>query len=176
MSLSRRMAVECVGVRRVSVSGKVIRIARVADEWYEDVDEPGSIVEGMTKAGVRADIFSFWQRLPNTQPRFHYHMEWDSIAALPVTSYRQWVETQINAKTRNLLVKAKKKGLIVKKAIFDDDFVRGMADVFNETPVRQGKPFWHYGKSVETIRTEFSRYPLQRGRYRSVLAGQADWL
>jgi hypothetical protein len=29
---------------------------------------------------------------------------------------------------------------------------------FNESPVRQGKPFWHYGKGVETIRQEFSQF------------------
>ena len=33
-----------------------------------------------------------------------------------------------------------------------------MTDIFNETPIRQGKPFWHYGKDFETVKREFSRF------------------
>ncbi len=33
-----------------------------------------------------------------------------------------------------------------------------MTAIFNEAPVRQGRPFWHYGKDVETVRRQFSRY------------------
>jgi hypothetical protein len=48
--------------------------------------------------------------------------------------------------------------VIIRDAQFDDDFVRGMTEIFNETPVRQGRPFWHYGKSFDVIKKEFSRY------------------
>jgi hypothetical protein len=41
---------------------------------------------------------------------------------------------------------------------FDDKFVEGMTAIFNETPIRQGKHFWHYGKDCETVKREFSRY------------------
>lgn len=30
-------------------------------------------------------------------------------------------------------------------------------EIFNETPVRRGKLFWHYGKSFETLKEELSR-------------------
>src|SRR5262249_3229826 len=43
-------------------------------------------------------------------------------------------------------------------ATFDDDFVRGMTAIFNETPIRQDRPFKHYGKSFETVKREFARY------------------
>ena len=33
-----------------------------------------------------------------------------------------------------------------------------MTAIFNESPVRQGRPFWHYGKDFETVKTQFSRY------------------
>ena len=33
-----------------------------------------------------------------------------------------------------------------------------MVNVFNESPIRQGRTFWHYGKDYETIKREFSRY------------------
>ena len=37
-------------------------------------------------------------------------------------------------------------------------FVRGMTSIFNETPIRQGRPFLHYGKDFETVKREFSRF------------------
>jgi hypothetical protein len=33
-----------------------------------------------------------------------------------------------------------------------------MTAIFNEAPVRQGRPFWHYGKDAETVKQQFSRY------------------
>ena len=32
---------------------------------------------------------------------------------------------------------------------FTDDFVHGIMDIYDETPVRQGRSFWHYKKSFE---------------------------
>jgi hypothetical protein len=34
---------------------------------------------------------------------------------------------------------------------FDDELARGIWEIYNECPVRQGKPFRHYGKDVETV-------------------------
>jgi hypothetical protein len=33
-----------------------------------------------------------------------------------------------------------------------------MTAIFNETPVRQGCTFWHYGKDFETVKKQFSRH------------------
>jgi len=32
-----------------------------------------------------------------------------------------------------------------------------MTSIFNETPIRQGRRFWHYGKDFETLKRQFSR-------------------
>ena len=85
-------------------------------------------------------------------------MEPDSIAALPIKSYSFWWEKQIDRKARNKIRKAEKKGVIVRMARFDDRFVRGMTSIFNETPIRQGRRFLHYGKDFETVKREFSRF------------------
>ena len=41
---------------------------------------------------------------------------------------------------------------------FDDRLVDGMTSIFNETPIRQGRHFLHYGKDFETVKRQFSRY------------------
>ena len=77
-------------------------------------------------------------------------------ALLPAAAHAE--NKQIKAVTRNLVRKAEKKGVEVRIARYDDDFVRGMTQIFNEAPVRQGRLYWHYGKDFETVKRQFSRY------------------
>jgi hypothetical protein len=147
-----------VGTETCEISGRWLKTARLADEWYRDLDDPDTLVSDLKRSSARADLFSFWQRLPYTESRYPYFVEWESIAVLPIKTYDHWYRSQINNKTRNLIVKAAKKGLTVRTSAFTDEFVRGMTAIFNETPIRQERPFWHYGKSFETIKREFSRY------------------
>src|SRR5207247_6780195 len=123
-------------------------------EWYDDVQDTASVIAALKDAHVGADLFTFWQRLPDTEPRFDFHMERESLAALPVKTFDYWWEKQLKPATRNLIRKAQKKGVQVRDALYDDDFVRGMAAIFNETPVRQGRHFWHYGKDVDTVKQQ----------------------
>jgi len=100
------------------------------------------------------DIFTFVQTLPHTQREFDFQMELDNFAALPISSYEHWWTSQIDNKTRNMIRKGEKKGLSVREVPFDDAFVSGITAIYNETPVRQGKRFWHYGKDCVTVRRE----------------------
>ena len=68
-------------------------------------------------------------------------MECEDIAVLPVKSYDHWCEQQIKSRVRNQIRKAEKEGVTVRETGYDDDFVRGMAAIFNEAPVRQGRRF-----------------------------------
>lgn len=144
--------------KEIIVTGKLIKVARIAEEWYEDVDDPTSVIGKLKNSKTKVDIFTFWQRLPETKPKYNYYLEWDNIAALPVKSFDHWLKKQIKSRTRNLIKKAEKKGVVVKESEFDDNFIQGMTNIFNETPIRQGKPFWHYGKDFKTVKTQFSRY------------------
>jgi hypothetical protein len=146
--------------KEIVITGGLSQTAGLADEdeWYQDVADPELMIEGIMKSKVKVDIFTFWQRLPETEPKYKYYMEQESISAIPIKSFDHWWKYQINAKTRNLVRKAEKMGVVVKQADFDQKFIRGMRDIFNETPIRQYKPFWHYGKDTETIKREFSRF------------------
>jgi hypothetical protein len=136
-----------------------IRIARLEDEWYEDVGDPISIIESLKEnREANADLLTFWQRVPDVVPRFDFHRELEDLAVLEVTSYDDWWKRQIKSRVRNLIKNSEKGGLVVREAAFDDSFVQGMTDIFNETPVRQGRRFWHYGKDFATVKQQFSRY------------------
>ena len=147
---------------RMMIEGKLLRVARPhawpQQEWFEDVENPETLIDELQKTKRRPDILTFWQRLPDTKPKFSYTMERDSIAALPIKSYSFWWEKQIERKARNKVRKAQKNGVIVKPATFDDRFVQGITSIFNETPIRQGRHYLHYGKDFETVKREFSRF------------------
>ncbi len=40
----------------------------------------------------------------------------------------------------------------------DEDLIEGIRGIYNEAPVRLGKPFWHYGKDFETVKRENGTY------------------
>jgi GNAT acetyltransferase-like protein len=143
--------------KTIVIEGRVPRIARPEEEWFEDVDEPETLIAALRKIRRGPDIFTFWQRLPDTEPKYTYAMEPDSIAALPIKSYSLWWEKQIDGAARNKVRKAQKKGVVVRLTSYDDELVRGMTSIFNETPIRQGRRFLHYGKDFKTIKRQFSR-------------------
>jgi hypothetical protein len=148
-----------IGAQVFSISTGLLTTMRLDDEWYEDLEHPDAVIEAVrTTPGIKPDLFTFWQRLPDAAPKFPYHKEWESIAALPVTSYEDWWKRRVNSKVRALVRKAEKTGVTVRQSEFTDEFVEGMLDIFNETPVRQNRPFWHYGKSFDTVKHEFSRF------------------
>jgi hypothetical protein len=147
-----------LGGRIIVIQGRIPRIARLEEEWYQDIEDPETLINELGKTEPRPDILTFWQRLPEVEPKYPYRMEVDSIAALPIKSYSFWLEKQIDSAARNKVRKAQKKGVTVRRASFDDEFVRGMTSIFNETPIRQGRHFLHYGKDFKTIKSQFCRY------------------
>src|SRR5262249_10214920 len=114
-----------------SVTPGLVRVMSLEDDWYEDVRDPASVIAALKNSDNKADIFTSWQRLPDTEPRYPYRMEPDSIAALPIKSYSFWWEKQIDRKSRNKIRKSQKNGIIVKPTSFDDEFVRGITCIFN---------------------------------------------
>ena len=175
----RTVGVECVKINGQTylVTTGLVRIMRLEDEWYEDVNDPPAAVSASRSSSVRPDIFSFWQRLPDVEPKHSYYKELESVAVLRIKSFDHWWNKQIKDKTRNMVRKSKKAGVEVCDASYDDVFVQGMTDIFNETPVRQGRRFWHYGKDFNTIKQQFSQFLFREeligAYYRGELVGFA---
>jgi hypothetical protein len=144
--------------KRIIIEGRVPRIARLEQELCEDAGDPEILVNVLRKTAGGPDILTFPQHLPDLEPKYAYRMELDSIAALPIKSYSFWWEKQIERAARNKVRKAQKKGVVVRSTDFDDRLVHGMTSIFNETPIRQGRRFLHYGKDFETIKRQFSRF------------------
>ncbi len=137
--------------RSIKVEGNLIRVARVDGEKYRFLDDPESVIQGLKNCGTRVDLFTFMQRLPESAPKFSFPMEWDNFAALPISTFENWWK-QVGPKTRNMARLGEKRGLRIAEVPFDDSLVRGIWEIHNETPIRQGKQFPHYGMSLERAR------------------------
>jgi hypothetical protein len=136
----------------IRVEGRMVRIARLEGDKYQFLDDPKPVTDALRKAGTRIDLFTFLQKLTETSPIYSYPMEWDNLAVLPLTTFDHWWKQQIDNKTRNMVRKAERKGVEVREVTFDDNLVRGICQIYNETPVRQGRRFPHFGITFERAR------------------------
>lgn len=142
--------------------GGLLSTGEVFDEyWLERDSLPriDALLEDLRKAPGRPDLFSFTQRVPDTTPQHRaYRMELTNYAVLRLSSYDHWFERQVPASTRRNVRASAKRGVTVRVCDFDDAYVRGISGIFNETPIRAGRRYWHYGKPLETVRKENGTY------------------
>jgi hypothetical protein len=138
--------------REIRVGGGLVRIARLDGDKYKFLDDPGPVVEGLRKSQERVDIFTFMQKLPDTVPKYNYPMEWDNLAVLGISTFDEWWMNRLGFKARNKAKQAGKKGVTVRESPFDEAFAQGIWEIYNESPVRQGRRFPHYGKSLDQVR------------------------
>ena len=148
--------------KKIGIGGKFPRIARLRAEYYEYVSEPRTFIDALRAASGGAHLFTFLQETPERNPKHEFHHEWESISVVSISTFDHWWKKQVNDKTRNMVRKAQKAGVELRKVEFSDEFVNGIVKIYNESPMRQGKPFAHFGKDFETIKKEHSEY-LDRG-------------
>ncbi len=147
--------------RTIIANGRWLKMATVQDEDLaegEIVADPESLVGQLQKMDLDADIFSFPEKLPNTTPRYGFHFEWDNLAVIPITTFSAWWKDRAESSVQRAVRKAAKQGVVVKVSELDDAFVRGIVNINNETPIRQGRAFWHFQKSFEDVKRENSTY------------------
>ncbi len=114
-------------------------------------------LKGQDSHGLRADIFTFAQKLPATQPRYNYHMDCESLAVARTTSFEDWW-AKLPQETRKNVRRSQKRGVVVTVREFSDDMVRDIVDLNNDSPMRQGKPNSHYGKSFDQVKKDYSSF------------------
>jgi hypothetical protein len=146
--------------RTVVVTDKWIRTAQVKDEDVVEgviVENPDAFITELRDSTLKADVFTFAQRPPEITQKYKYHWEWDNWAAIPTTCFKEWWEN-LPQEARKNVRRSAKRGLVVKVVQFDDDFVNGVFNIYNHTAVKDGRLFWHFGKSFDTVKRELATY------------------
>src|ERR1700738_1466813 len=144
--------------KEIRVSRGLVRIARLDADMYQFLTDPLAMIAALRAAGTRIDLFTFTQTIVETTPKYAYPMEWENLAVLPVSTFEEWWEKQIGFKARNKAKQAEKKGVVLREVPFGEELVRGIHEIYNETPVRQGRSYPHFGKDLETVYREGATY------------------
>lgn len=131
-----------------------IKIAKFQEqnEYIKDVNFSGRFFEKIADHG--ADIFTFVERkwcCPSVEAPKGWLSSKDNIALLKIVPYDKWW-SDVGKKTRNMVRKAEKSGVKTVIAEPTDTFSEGIRKIFNETPVRQGRAFSHYGWTLEMVK------------------------
>ena len=147
-----------VNGKNIVVGGKWIRIARVeAEEWLEsELEDPQRCVQVLKQqrsADLQADILSFAQKPPDIHRKYQFPVEWDSVAAVCLTSFQEWWDG-LPQETRKNVRRAQKRGVVVQVRTLDDALIRDLQILNNDSPVRQGKVFTHYGKTIDQVKKD----------------------
>jgi len=161
--------------KTIIIKGNFLKVAIVKDEICDfGIDNPDILVEKL-KNNTTADIFTFNQKLPHTAPKYKYYSEKDNFAVLKIHSFEQWWKNQIKNDVRRMVRKAEKKGVVVKVVSLDDELAVGIKSIYDELPLRQGKPFWYYNKDIAAVKSTNSSF-IERsefigGYYKNELIG-----
>ena len=160
-----------VGGTNIQIRGSLLKIARLDGEKFLFTDDPASIVAGLRNSKSRVDLFTFIQKVSQTTPKYNYPMEWDNLAVLPISTFDHWWNHQLGFKARNKAKQSEKKGIVIRQVPFSDELVRGIWEIYNETPIRQGRKFPHFGKDLDTVHREEATY-LDRSIFVGAYLGQ----
>ena len=150
-----------IGGVTIKEQGIIVRIADIFDEYWLDRDilpNPEKVIAELRQKTHKPDLFTFAQRVPEVEPMYSFHLEWENVAALPISTYDNWFKNQISSATRRNIRASEKKGVTVHVAEYNEDYVQGIMSIYNESPTRHGKNYWHYGKDFETVRRENGTY------------------
>jgi hypothetical protein len=150
-----RVPSQQIGEHSVIVTGSWLRTARLRDEELVEgtiVSDPEPFLDQLRQSSLRADAFTFPHKLTDKRAVMRYPAEWDNWAVIPLTTFADWWENRLPQESRKNARRAVKRGINVRSVPFNDDFIRGIQSIYDETPIRQGRPFWHHGKDFEAVK------------------------
>lgn len=141
-----------IGGQKYQITGRIVRTLALREEYLEDVSDPEATVLEIQERKLPVDLFTFWQRPPETSPKFSYHMEWDNLAVVEISTYENWLKRQIHPNARNKIRRADRLGLAVRVEPYSEKLMAGLVELFNEAPVRRGKRNFYYGWDLERVK------------------------
>jgi hypothetical protein len=151
-----------VNGKKLFAKGKWLKTAVVRGEemMESELENPEVYIEKL-KADkgreLKADIFSFTQKLPATRPKYSYPAERESIAAIHLVSFKGWWEG-LPQETRKNVRRAQKRGVQVSIRELDDDLVQGIRGVNDDSPLRQGTANAYYGQSFDETKERYGEF------------------
>lgn len=134
-------------------TGKRLKIAKIRGEEMreKEIEDPEVYLSALrSEKGriLKADIFTFGQKLPDVRLKYSYPSELESVAAISIVSFKVWWEA-LPQESRKNVRRSQKRGVVIKVKELDSDLVEGIRSVNDDSPMRQGVQNAYYGLSSE---------------------------
>jgi hypothetical protein len=103
------------------------------------------------------DVLSFRERswCSDIEIPFQTKTTKDNVAVAEFDNYENWFQN-LKCETRARIKRAARRGLITKEVLYSEEFAYGVLKIFNETKIRQGRRFTHYGESLDSVKQQLS--------------------
>lgn len=138
--------------KEVWVEGALLRVAHLDGEKYTYPDNIEDLLHHLKSTRERIDVFTFLQHPPHTEPSYSFPIEWDNLAVMQIISFDHWWNEQLKSIGRNRARQAAKRGVVIEEIPFGDKLLHGIVEIHNETPIRQGRTFPHFGMDIDGAR------------------------
>ena len=128
-----------------------VTIGRDYREYQKDIFPNESYIKKLRDLNI--DVFTFIERAwskPILSPNKKWIRTTDNVAILNLTTYDSWWK-KIGKKTRNMVRKSQKSGIITKISSPNLALAKGICKIYNETPIRQNRIFPHYGTGLKKV-------------------------
>lgn len=128
-----------------------VKIGRDYAEYQKNVIPTDKLLWKLD--GREIDIFTFIERkwcCPIANPPSTWARTNDNISLLEISDYKTWWNA-VGKKTRNMVRKAEKESVNVSVVPQSDKLAEGIFKIYNETPIRQGRAFPHYGEPLDHL-------------------------
>ncbi len=143
--------------KEIAVRGKLFRTARLRHEWCDFFEDPLVAIEQFKNGARVADVLTFVPEVYGARPAYPFQKETASVAVLTFANFKTWWDN-MGFKARNKTRKAQKAGVELRMDALTDDFAKGVEGIYNESPTRQGRRFFHYGKKAPAIKEELTSF------------------
>ena len=161
--------------------GKGLRRAEILDEEWLDpaalgtngaIVDPQEVFRTFRQHPEFADVFSF--TCPSSQPvdlsgLCHASRE-TNWAVLPTSDPASWW-ARLPQETRKNVRRAERRGVKVREVAWTPALAQGILAIYNESTLRQGRPFWHYAKPLEQVIKDNTTY-LDRATFLGAYVGE----
>jgi hypothetical protein len=141
-------------------TGKLLRVGELFDEELLEARERPELkelLEEVRSGPLALDIFKVGRAYLDVELDLDCPRDYDNLAVANTCNFEDWWTSLPQASRKNVRL-AEKRGVLVRPVPFDDALVEGIKSIYDESPVRQNKRFWHYGKSLEQVRLENATY------------------
>jgi len=140
----------------IIIEGKFPKFVRLRNEWCEEPEEPEELIASLNQQEINADILTFRQLLPATEPKYNYYYILDPLAVIPVSTYDDWFTKQVKSNVRSNIRKSVNRGVESRVEEFDEDMINGIVELVNDTPIRQDRKYTYFGYNYEKIKETFA--------------------